>query len=191
MKILITGHPRSGTGYCAQLCRSYGLQVGHEVMLEHGISSWLFAPLSWYRPPFHPQEGARMDYDFDKVLAVIRNPIDIIASTAFTEEQHSQHWRSTFVFIPQGASEIVRAAYSVVGWYKMINALGIKVYRIEDIEEQIKYLSTYVGFTEKQFEPDKKYNARPHEDLTVEDLEKKLPTDLFNEVIKLIKLYEY
>lgn len=196
MKVLITGHPRSGTGYCAQLCMAYGLQVGHEVMRENGISSWLFAPLSNFQPPFHPQEGSRMDFEFDKVIGVIRNPIDIIASTAYTEHEHSEHWRAAFVFIPSGASEIVRAAYSVVGWYKMLGALGIKVYRIDEIEEHIKHISMLFehGFHEdaqKLFEPDQKYNTRVHPVLTSEELESKLPTDLFNEVIKLCKTYNY
>jgi rhodanese-related sulfurtransferase len=41
--LLIAGHPRTGTGYAAALCRQLGVDVGHEKLGASGISSWMFA----------------------------------------------------------------------------------------------------------------------------------------------------
>lgn len=40
-KFLILGHPRSGTGFMSILLQRYGYRVGHEWMMEDGISSWM------------------------------------------------------------------------------------------------------------------------------------------------------
>lgn len=186
--ILITGHPRSGTGYVSQLCKAYGMDVGHEELGEHGISSWLFAPNVAYKPPFHQFDAPRAKLQFSHIISVIRNPIDIIASTAYTEtNDHSKHWRKEFVFIDDSKNVIEQAAMSVVGWYKMISAQGIKTYRIEDIEETIKFLA----WSDKTGSPNKAYNARPHPKLTITELKMAISDGLFNEVIKLSKSYEY
>jgi len=44
--ILGVGHPRTGTGYTAKLLQSWGLDVGHEKMGEHGTVDWSLAPAS-------------------------------------------------------------------------------------------------------------------------------------------------
>src|SRR6185437_5691190 len=59
--ILITGHPRSGTGSAAALCRQFGLDVRHEEVGEDGIASWMMAVDDW-NIPYHDGELARSRY---------------------------------------------------------------------------------------------------------------------------------
>jgi len=80
--ILITSHPRCGTGYMAALCRAMGVQVGHETMLEDGISSWLFA-VEGTQPWVEALN--RKDYEFDYLIHVLRHPIDAVNSIAYIE----------------------------------------------------------------------------------------------------------
>ena len=69
MFILVAGHPRSGTGYMAQLLSSMGLQVGHEVVREHGISHWQFAQKT-DKVPYRIKRG-RNCFKFTHVIHVI------------------------------------------------------------------------------------------------------------------------
>ena len=41
--LLFVGHPRSGTGFAAELSAQFGLDIGHERDGADGISSWMFA----------------------------------------------------------------------------------------------------------------------------------------------------
>ena len=52
-KVVVIGHPRCGSGFAAHVLSSVGLDVGHEVMGENGISSWMFA-VDDERCPFGP-----------------------------------------------------------------------------------------------------------------------------------------
>ena len=65
MKTLVLGFPRSGTGSMARK-----LNLGHEKMNENGTSDW--------RLVFGHIRGE------ERLIHVIRNPIDIIASNIFT-----------------------------------------------------------------------------------------------------------
>lgn len=186
--ILITGHPRSGTGYVSKLCQAYGLDVRHEELGANGISSWLFTPFVNYRPPFNKFEESRQDLMFSHVFGVIRHPFDIIASTAYTEvDAHSWHWRKSFVFIDESRNIIEQSAMSVIGWYKLLDAQGIKCYKIEEIEETIKFLSD--GFKRNNVE--KGYNSRPHSGLSKTELKMAVSQGVYNEVINLCKSYNY
>ena len=83
MKVLVMGHPRSGTGYAAKLFQSFGLQVGHERMEENGISSWFFG-LKDTNPPY---DAAPYDASFkpDLTINIVRKPLPTISSVAYTE----------------------------------------------------------------------------------------------------------
>jgi GR25 family glycosyltransferase involved in LPS biosynthesis len=41
--MVITGHPRCGSAFAADLCNQLGVKIGHERVARDGISSWMFA----------------------------------------------------------------------------------------------------------------------------------------------------
>jgi hypothetical protein len=60
LPFLITGVPRSGTGYMAKLMQALGYDVGHEIIRPHGISSWLWAADSPTVPYGAPRNRAQI-----------------------------------------------------------------------------------------------------------------------------------
>ena len=75
-KLLITGHPRSATGYMAKIMQAAGLSIGHEAMCRDGLSSWLHIKpvgrVSW--------AGEIKQYDYKHIIHVVRNPFDMITT---------------------------------------------------------------------------------------------------------------
>lgn len=77
MKVLITGTPRSGTTYIAQVLSNYGLDIPHESHIgQHGIVSWVMGgkPVS---PPWGPKFRTK---DYDIILHQVRHPLSCIKS---------------------------------------------------------------------------------------------------------------
>lgn len=111
MKILITGHPRTGTGYAAKCLQDIGLDVGHEKLGADGISSWLWA-VDCY-------DNARWGDNYrdifpEMTIMLVRNPHDVIASMAHTAAR-AFAWMGQYVEIPAG-TDIVKAAAVLVAW---------------------------------------------------------------------------
>jgi hypothetical protein len=117
-EFLITAHPRSGTGYMANLFQANGYDVGHEVMGEHGTSNWQFAVKSDFYP-FDIDKIKRQDCEFKQIIHVIRHPLFAINSIAFTEGR-SEAFRSEF--IPITGNPFERAIYSYYGWNMLIKS---------------------------------------------------------------------
>lgn len=130
-RVLITGHPRAGTGYAAAVCKAAGLDVGHESMGTDGVSSWMMAPPVW-RVPFHREwsHRGRNWYAFDRVIEIVREPMAHIASVAFTEsdqgpdQKTSLWWRAAWVplEVMELSDPIAQAVQSIVGWHEAVRA---------------------------------------------------------------------
>lgn len=118
---LVVGHPRSGTGYASALFRANGIDVGHEVMGEHGTSNWQFAvrSLAAGQALHLPDNILPSDVEFEQVIHLVRNPVNCINSTMFTE-QDSEPFRGEYVNLWGTFAE--RAVMSVTGWRKLIRA---------------------------------------------------------------------
>jgi hypothetical protein len=116
--LLITGHPRSGTGYLAALFQRNGYDVGHETWGKDGCSNWQLA----VDAPFYDWGDKRPTRDqilaeCDQRIFIQRKPIDVVNSVAFTE-QASQDFRRRFY---AGAPNIFEdAILSIYVWHKMI-----------------------------------------------------------------------
>lgn len=180
-RLLITGHPRAGTGYMAALAKVMGLDVAHEYMGEDGISSCWMAPPVW-RVCFHRGWGhrGRLWYEFDRVVEVVREPLAHLASVAFTEnaggdtpEQREDRrtslwWRAAWVplDLQETADPIAQAVQSIVGWHAMIRQWlpDAKTIRLEEARYR---LPEVVGgpVQPERLDPGV-VNARPHADLT-------------------------
>lgn len=166
--ILGVGHPRTGTGYTAKLLQSWRLDVGHEVMGEHGTVDWSLAPGEeslW-------QEVNFKDFDWEHIIYCVRDPRDSIASIAYTEniEGPSLDFR-TKKGLNLTRNKVVDAIESIIAWDEMIERLNPTfIYRIE---EQSKDLFDYLaerGIEVKWSESilNQKINSRVHPNL--EDL---------------------
>jgi len=115
---LIIAHPRSGTGYMANLFKLNGFDIGHEVMGEHGTSNWQFAVKSDFYP-FDVDGIKRQHVKFNNVIHVMREPLDAICSIALTEGR-SELFRAEYV--PIIGNDFERAVMSYYGWNMLIKS---------------------------------------------------------------------
>ncbi len=144
--ILAIGHPRCGSRYMSELLSACGLDVGHERMGAHGISSWMFAvddesPWAW-----NPMARSRRHKHFEHVVHFVRDPRTAIPSI-IRENRHSEvsyafrrkHIGQAFgVDLDAAGSEVERATLSYLYWNRLIEtqAVGLTV-RVEDAEERV------------------------------------------------------
>lgn len=160
--ILGVGHPRTGTGYTAKLLQSWGLDVGHEKMGEHGTVDWSLSPGGkslW-------QDINVKDYNWQWIIYCVRDPRYSIPSIIFTEEENiaSSKFRSKHG-IREDHNPIVRAIESIVKWDKMIESMKPTfTYRIEDQGLQLfEFLSkNEAGVKWSDQYIDKPQNTREH-----------------------------
>lgn len=176
---LITGHPRSGTGYMAAMAQACGLDIGHERMGEDGIASWMFAARSWMVPFSQDGWRGRNHYTFDRVIVVYRNPLDLIASVAFTEnaDRESLFFREIFAPITPQGDPVLVACESIAGWYDLIrrNEPRAKWVAVENDEAIMRVF----GAREINERPPKNINARAHPSLTWDEVCARVGEDVF------------
>jgi hypothetical protein len=138
MRVVVLGHPRSGTGYTAACFRRAGWDVGHEKIGQHGISSWMWAvdsdEVPWGEPRFGtPLPGIR--------LHIHREPAAAVSSVAFTERS-TEAWRSRYVPLPFDAGPIERAVWSLHGWAMLVRESGpTHIAQIEQVEESVEEIT--------------------------------------------------
>lgn len=162
--ILITGHQRSGTGYMAALCQAMGMDVGHERPGKDGISSFQYA-VETDRVPFHSIDGnkGRNHYRFDRIIHVVRHPLHVIASTAFTDMNGAIEWQAEFVPVTAPISHgIRRAVQTYLGWNELIEEQTAELVRVEDAEN---VLPKMLGETVISNAPPPTVNGRDHAQL--------------------------
>jgi hypothetical protein len=118
MRVVVLGHPRSGTGYTAHCFRQSGWDVGHESAKPDGIASWMWA-VPDDRVPWGDARGKTPLPE--TVLHVMRNPAACVSSVAYTEIR-SEPWRSKWIRIPEGCGSVERAIWSLYGWSRLIES---------------------------------------------------------------------
>ena len=138
MRVQVLGSPRGGTRCLAALFHSAGWKVGHEEILEDGISSWQWA----VRSPWVPWGDARGDHPrAENLIHVLRDPRTAIPSIVNITAR-SEHWRSQWVFVPPNAHPFERAVFSYVGWHALIRARGPDyVTKLETAEDPVSKLT--------------------------------------------------
>lgn len=157
-RIIVLGFPRSGTGSMAK-----ELGLGHEVWNDKGISDWhmVFS--------YKKKEG-------DRLVHVVRNPIDVISSNLFTMKQGS------LAFIKESAdigdvSLLSIIVKGLIAWTRKIELIGLQEmagnYKTVAIEDR-----------------ETKSNCRFHPTLKWEDL-KYLPTEDLNKLKELAIRHGY
>lgn len=138
--LLLSGHPRCGTGYAAALCRANGLDVGHEADGADGICSWMFAVNK--KAPYSKDSIAslRDGLSWSGLICVTRNPLEAIPSIMDDNiyappsyEFRRQAIRDQFdIDLNHLATNFQRAVASYAYWYKILLQQTSLVFRIEE-----------------------------------------------------------
>ncbi len=142
--LLAVGHPRCGSRYMSELLTACGLDVGHERIGEHGISSWRFAVEDDRESSaLDPLSSSRKNTHFGNVVQFVRDPRTAIPSIV-RENQRSEksyafrrkHIRGVFdVDLDAARSEVEKAVLSYVYWNKIIERQQVNLrVRIEEGE---------------------------------------------------------
>ena len=76
--LLCIGHSQCGMGYVSFLLSRLDLDVGHEVMLENGVASWMYAVDDSQYPGGVLGSESLSDYYFEHVIHVVRDPFEAI-----------------------------------------------------------------------------------------------------------------
>jgi len=163
LDVLCVGHPRCGSTYMAHLLNAFGLDVGHERLGKHGITSWMFA-VEDDPYPFARDRGAerRRDKHFASVIHHVRNPADAIPSI-MVENRHSPisyQFRRRHILKQLGldldsyTNELERAAMAFLAWNRIIEHLKPQlVVRVENCEEEVRQLLVSQGLIPSSFRP--------------------------------------
>lgn len=134
--ILITGHPRSGTAYMAQLYQRNGYDIGHEKLGNDGTSNWQqAAPADFYE--WGEKVPTRGNIEWSEIIYVMRSPIDLVNSVAFTE-QPSQEFRRRFYTPSNNIFE--DAIRSISKWDKLIEEMN------PNKRIKLEFACLYLGF---------------------------------------------
>ena len=165
-KILVVGHPRTGTGYTAKLLQSWGLDVQHEEMGKDGISSWMCAVKETESVPYGNVKFS--DHEWHTIIYCVRDPRETIASVAYTEDinETSLNYRKKWGKYKLTDNKLTNAIRSIIAWDKLIGKIDPDVaFRIEDgAEDLFKKLQNRkikVEWSEEMIS--KRYNVRQHE----------------------------
>lgn len=163
-KILVVGHPRTGTGYTAKLLQSWGLDVQHERMGEDGTSNWTYAAVESDAPLF---DGRFSDHEWHTIIYCVRDPRGTIASVAYTEDTNeaSLNYRIKWGKYKLTDNKLTNAIRSIASWDKLICKINPHItFRIEDGAEdlfkQLQKRKVKVKWNDERLS--KKDNARRH-----------------------------
>ena len=160
--ILGVGHPRTGTGYTAKLLQSWGLDVGHEKMGEHGTVDWSLATGKkslWQDVDFN-------EYDWQCIIYCVRDPRESIPSIVYTEDikEASINFRSKYSVL-KNTNPITTAINSIYRWDQLVITLGPNyTFKIESdpaiLFNWLKDRGHHVVWDDNLV--NKKYNIRQH-----------------------------
>lgn len=180
--LLLTGHPRCGSGYMSKLLDHFGLEVGHERMGKRGISSWMFA-VEDERNPFALDRlsVSRRNKHFGAIVHFVRDPRTAVPSI-LRENRHAEksyafrrrHIQGAFgVDLDAAQGEVERALLSYVYWNEIVERQhpDLRV-RIEDAELETRAFLEARGW----FDPNAVTGAPPPKDVNRDKLyQGKLP----------------
>ena len=152
-RFVVTGCPRSGTGYTAQLFRALGISCGHEAVFgrRQGLGrepidwSKFVGDSSWLAVPCLPLDGVI-------VLHQVRDPLEFVRSLVgirfledpdpppprreqFVEFVEVVRRHAPEVFEPE--TQVERAALLWETWNRRAETHATITYRLEDLDEEL------------------------------------------------------
>ena len=188
--ILVVGHPRSGTGYMAKTLSSNNILLGHECMNRDGISSWMFAARS-DKVPYTSDNSVPSQYIFDNIIHVVRNPLDVIASMAYSvlPDDKVLNYMENYIYIDQQEDHIVTAVRTWIGWNRLISALHPNI--IIQVERAFDKLESFLDVKLPIRSTSKKYNTRKHKKIDAKKIRYFCGKNLFTLLEKEANIYGY
>lgn len=144
--LLVLGHPRCGSGYMSKLLQGIGLDVGHEKMGQHGISSWMFAvrDTAPYAGDVYASTRSLSNYQF--IIHHVRDPRtaipSIILENKYSEKSYQYRRKHIKQFsgvdLDDHPSDLEKAVLSYIHWNEIIEQQGIGVtVRVEDGDKRL------------------------------------------------------
>lgn len=141
-KILVVGHPRTGTGYSASILRQMGLDIGHEKSGKDGLSSWMFAAEADEYPYAQDRiSRSRKMLHWDLLLLPVRDIAtaipsimrDSIRARPSYDFRREHILKALDIDLDNYANDFERAVVSLICWVRMILAMQPDLwFRIED-----------------------------------------------------------
>ena len=146
-KLLITGHPRCGSGYMSLLFKQLGFDIGHERFGEDGLCSWLFAVKDLNLPTFANHRLTPISSyftHFDTTIVYVRNPFDAIPSIIIENRvERSYNFRRNHIInaldidLDDYRTDLERAVASLVFWDRIVQSQRpAATFKVEDCIEQ-------------------------------------------------------
>lgn len=192
MKYLITGCPRSGTKFTANLLGRYlGYDTTFEKRGNRFTVSWKHIVSGYFDPPANQNV---IVCDFDRIIHQVRHPLKVIASMTTIWNQ-SMGFIGKFVDLPdllENKNQTVRNCMNAwYGWNKIIEKKAVWRYKIEDLPTVLDTWCKYLDIPVFNF-PDIKnnINGRKHITLKWEDLFK-IDEQLAKKIKNLSEHYGY
>ena len=144
--LLGLGHPKTGTGFTANLLTHNGIPVGHEVIKERGMISWLSVvdrdDTPWGVPSYKamPEDTC--------VFLVTRSPISSILSVIGENKiPISFKWRRKVILEEFGVDicskkigkgPVAQAVGSLFYWYELCKTHPLSyIYRVDIVEQDL------------------------------------------------------
>jgi len=182
---LITGHPRSGTGYISHVLSKLGLDVKHEDWGADGVSS--------YAHLLSPEK-------FSTIAHQTRHPLDVFKSVKTLSKYNSKHYERTCHLVGEDPmippeKPLIRIMWTWINWCKEADRVSSYRYQIEQLDEIYPDLYEALGIEADYLPESDDRNSRKDdpdyiEKITWDDLFK-LDKQLAKQVKDLAKKYGY
>jgi len=189
INILITGHPRSGTHYIANLLNALGHSCTYEKRNPNGFTaSWKHIKSGVFEPPCRETE---IVCDFDKIIHQVRHPLKVIASST-TLWTMSMIYMAQFIELPDPIvnreNTIKNCMVTWLKWNEFIEKKAVWRYRLEDLKYVNKEWCEQLEIPYCEIPNKSPVNTRKHIELNWSDLYK-INTELTTEIRS--KAFEY
>lgn len=164
--VLGVGHPRTGTGYTTKLLKSWGLNVGHEVLEDDGIVAWQLV-ISQGPWPYMEKYGDNLNADFKVKIYCVRDPRQSLPSIVYTENTNkiSFDYRASKTGRALIGNQLENAIKLLLAWdQKIMDEINPNiVYRIEHDSKMFydRLVESGLQLTE-YVELNEKVNSRNH-----------------------------
>lgn len=174
-RILITGHPRSGTKFTAKMLKRMGYPTSYE---GHGlggktrfVSSWKHAMPGVFEYRYFRKMP--LDQDFARVIHQVRHPLKVIASSTTLFDVTINHIKK-YVDIPEETvhkhQPLKLCMRSWIGWNTLIEEKAQWRYQLEELRDVFPEFCRQIGIPDQPMPNMGKRNTRRHGDFTWDDL---------------------
>jgi hypothetical protein len=188
--LIIIGCGRSGTTYTSKKLKSLGIDIGHERLKKHGISSWYLVS-DQKKVPIGPnfKQIEKLGFPF---VHQVRNPLNAISSMQAISWISFKFLSNEIPIDFKNDSKILKAMKCWYYWNLKAETKAVFTYQIEKFDQNLDELLELGKFPhpKEKFNIDTKTNSREHTDLSWDDLSKE-DDELSTKIKKLAIKYGY